>query len=194
MKFTTSLFAATLMAQSTFGTASLRGNGWDGAAAADEHRALKSFKGSGTGSKSGKADFVAYISPYPGSGSSASGTVKVSIDKDGDISIKMDVEGVETSCSSTATTYPANGCGIHIHEGATCNSATTIGGHFYSPSKFSSDPWATVQYDSNGTGESTFETYVDGGNGYGTDINHGRAFVIHNAGGGRIGCGLLEYA
>ena len=191
MRLTTSLVAATLMAQSTFVAASLRGNGWDGAAAAaDEHRELKSSKGSG--SKSGKADLIAYISPYPDSGSSASGSVKVSIDKDGDISIQMDVDGVEASCSSTGS-YAPNGCGIHIHEGATCNTATTIGGHFWSPSKFSSDPWAPVQYDSNASGESTFEIYVDEGNGYGLDINHGRAFVIHNAAGGRIGCGLLEY-
>ena len=46
-------------------------------------------------------------------------------------------------------------------------------------------------------GTSAYETIVDnGGNGYGADINHGHAFVIHtdSVPGARIGCGLLEYA
>ena len=195
MKFTTSLFTATLMAQPTLVAASLRGNGWDGAAA-DEHRALKSSsKGSGTGSKSGKADLIAYIGPYPGSDSSASGTVKISFNKDGDMTIKMDVEGVTANCSDGVG--GKNQCGIHIHEGVTCNNLDFVGGHFWSPAFSATDPWVPVRYDSNSAGESSYETIVDnGGNGYGADINHGHAFVIHTDSipGARIGCGLLEYA
>jgi Cu/Zn superoxide dismutase len=190
MKFLTSVLAAALVAQSAVSVDAKR----DGL---DERRGLKGSGASGFsgGSKSGgKADLIAQIGPYPGSTSSASGTVSISFNKDGDMTIKMDVSGVVATCTDTVT--GANQCGIHIHEGTTCNNAAMVGGHFWSPAFSASDPWVNVRYNGEPNGDSDYATTLTGGNGYGADINQGRAFVIHNDSvpGGRIGCGLLEYA
>ena len=159
----------------------------------------KGSKGSKGGGMS--ADLVAYIAPYPMggmAGGNAAGTetgmVEISIGYGRDMTIKLDIQGVAADCSATMMYPDANACGIHIHEGTTCNSADFVGGHFWSPAKFSSDPWETVQYHSTASGRSSFEITLDGGNGYGTDINHGHAFIIHDTTGKRIGCGLLEMA
>mmetsp|Transcript_10293 Transcript_10293/g.14546 ORF Transcript_10293/g.14546 Transcript_10293/m.14546 type:complete len:178 (-) Transcript_10293:138-671(-) len=138
-----------------------------------------------------KADLVAHIAPYPGtSGGTASGTVSVHFDKD-DIVMYMDVEGVP-ECSTTETA--TNGCGIHIHAGISCNTAAAVEGHFWSTAKFEADPWADIRYDADASGKTTYSVIMIDGNGYDKDINFGRAFVIHNPAGGRIGCGLLEHA
>ena len=159
----------------------------------------KGSKGSKGGGMS--ADLVAYIAPYPMggmAGGNAAGTetgmVEISIGYGRDMTIKLDIQGVTADCSATMMYPDANACGIHIHEGTTCNSADFVGGHFWSPAKFSSDPWETVQYHSTASGRSSFEITLDGGNGYGADINHGHAFIIHDTTGKRIGCGLLEMA
>lgn len=156
----------------------------------------KGSKGSGM-----SADLIAYIAPYPMGGMTGgnaagteSGMVEISIGHGRDMAIKLDVQGVTADCSATASYPDANACGIHIHEGTTCNTADLVGGHFWSPAKFTSDPWETIQYHSTASGRSTFEIKMDGGNGYGNDINHGRAFLIHDRMGNRIGCGLLEMA
>ena len=156
----------------------------------------KSSKGSGM-----SADLIAYIAPYPMggmTGGNAAGTetgkVEISIGYGRDMTITLDIQGVTADCSATMMYPDANACGIHIHEGTTCNTADFVGGHFWSPAKFASDPWETVQYHSTASARSSFEITLDGGNGYGFDINHGHAFLIHDTTGKRIGSGLLEMA
>mmetsp|Transcript_28130 Transcript_28130/g.39573 ORF Transcript_28130/g.39573 Transcript_28130/m.39573 type:complete len:178 (+) Transcript_28130:139-672(+) len=134
---------------------------------------------------------VADMAPYPGSTETVSGTVYLTFDHDMNIMIEMDVEGVP-SCSTSVT--ESNGCGIHIHAGISCHNAVDVEGHFWKIPAFDSDPWSPVRYNADSQGKSTYKTEMEGGNGYGADMNFGRAFVIHNAVGGRIGCGLLEKA
>merc|ERR1712025_728558 len=102
------------------------------------------------------------------------------------VAFKWALSGLEKDCA-TAQDAP-NACGIHIHTGTTCSDASAVGGHFYDDS-LASDPWATVVYttESASGGTAHGKGVVDIGGG---DIR-GRAFVVHDATGGRVGCGLI---
>ena len=85
---------------------------------------------------------------------------------------------------------PAAG-GAHIHSGTTCASADDVGGHYFEG--MADDPWTTTYdaYDSTTAGAATFD--VAGGFTLDGDYPvEGRAFVIHNEAGTRVGCGLLS--
>mmetsp|Transcript_57392 Transcript_57392/g.171194 ORF Transcript_57392/g.171194 Transcript_57392/m.171194 type:complete len:168 (-) Transcript_57392:628-1131(-) len=142
--------------------------------------------------KSRKArSLVAEIGPYPGSGSDVGGTVKMTFDeKSGKVIIACDLHDAEENCSTSNTV--ANGCGVHIHEGLTCNTMTMVGGHFWNTATLDNDPWANIRYTSDGSGNVDDTIKMQGGDGYGKDINFARAVVIHDKTGSRIGCGLLE--
>jgi len=82
----------------------------------------------------------------------------------------------------------ANGCGVHIHSGAGCDSSTDQGGHFFE--NITVDPWTDHKYSSTGQGTASFAGTIKIGS---QDVAN-RAFVVHNAAGQRIGCGILEKA
>ena len=143
----------------------------------------------------------ASIGSYPGSdfnGDGPQGEVTMSFlshHGDVDIQISMQVTGVTPMCSD-ANTNP-NGCGIHIHEGTTCDDAGAVGGHYWKHNKNFGDvdPWADIRYTSGADGvvvsTDAIIEMLDG-NGYNSVKNTGRAVVIHDENGGRIACGILK--
>ena len=78
------------------------------------------------------------------------------------------------------------GCGVHVHDGFSCENATLQGGHYYIGD---TDPWLVERYSSNDIGTATFSGVVDIG---GTALLDGRAFVLHEQDGSRVACGILE--
>lgn len=99
--------------------------------------------------------------------------------------VSFDIHGVEDACSSTPEGV-GNACGIHIHEGKSCDDATLVGGHFYDKTKVESDPWGSKVYTSkDGIARGLFPVRI------GSDDIAGRAMVVHDSTGARIACGLL---
>merc|ERR1719164_359233 len=54
------------------------------------------------------------------------------------------MKGLEDACKTTPEGV-ANACGIHIHEGKTCDDASAVGGHYFATD---SDPWSPLGYNS----------------------------------------------
>jgi len=114
----------------------------------------------------------------------------------GVVTLQYAINGVPVSCEKPSD--KANSCGIHIHEGKTCDNASKVGGHYFDSTAMSSDPWASVVYtakriDGSPTpeiGEAQGFTSVTIGSQTQTDIV-GRAMVIHGPDGERIGCGII---
>lgn len=116
------------------------------------------------------------------------GSVLLTFNIDG-IEIKMNVSGLESPCTS----MKENGCGIHIHQGDSCDNSATVKGHYWNLSLLGSeDPWLNITYATNGDGFSGDAVVVPGGNGYSAQGNNGRPIVIHDQNGKKIGCGLLQ--
>ena len=125
----------------------------------------------------------ACMDTYPGyTGDLKVGGSQVAVKFDDlEIDFHFDLNGVEQNCSN---------CGIHIHQGITCDSADEVGGHYWNTG---ADPWTTpgAVYDSdrNGRAKSKFDI----NSGYNIDQNDGHAVVIHAQDGSiRIGCGVLS--
>ncbi|EOD11777.1 hypothetical protein EMIHUDRAFT_104476 [Emiliania huxleyi CCMP1516] len=131
---------------------------------------------------------TAKFGPYPGYGgpfSSVTGKTFV-----------YDLSGLDTGCNGTDPLgLSGNACGIHIHSGFTCSSASEVGGHYYlTPA---ADPWSDggmgedyVAFYSTTTG--TASGNFDADTGATTSDLLGRAFVVHDADGGRVACALME--
>merc|ERR1712107_708921 len=84
------------------------------------------------------------------------------------------MEGLEADCA-TAPEGVSNACGIHIHEGTTCDDADAVGGHYYDTTSMSSDPWSPVTYTATSGGTAKGKTSAKIG--AGQDIG-GRAIVV----------------
>merc|ERR1712048_730100 len=91
--------------------------------------------------------------------------------------------GLEAECAE-APAGVANACGIHIHEGMTCDDADSVGGHYYATD---SDPWGVLGYNTKYGGRAYGS--VKAAIGQGEDIA-GRAIVVHDSTGGRVACAL----
>ncbi|CAK0878811.1 unnamed protein product, partial [Prorocentrum cordatum] len=130
---------------------------------------------------------------YTGEYTSVSGTVTIRAATDDSAlqNLDWDLEGIDPSCTLGAGDDVTNGCGIHVHEGTSCDVAAEVGGHFYS-SDISTDPWANVVYVASGTASSGSTTVITG-----LTLSElvGRAFVVHGLTSGvRIACGILQAA
>merc|ERR1712048_1385910 len=78
----------------------------------------------------------------------------------------------------------------HIHTGFTCSDASVVGGHYFAQGQ--TDPWKTVAYKSTNVGTGFFKVMMSAAAMGATSASTaGRAFIIHNEAGGRIGCVLL---
>merc|ERR1712071_512608 len=85
---------------------------------------------------------------------------------------------------------PANciGCGVHIHTGRSCKDDLAQQGHYFVDPVLA-DPWnSDTVYKSDKNGDSDYSGMVK----MGTNDVDGHAFVVHNADGGRIACGLIK--
>ena len=77
-----------------------------------------------------------------------------------------------TNFFCTSFVNDKTGCGVHIHEGTSCESADTQGGRLF-VAPVTTDPWAEERYETDATGYTTFKGIVTQGT---TDIA-GRAFI-----------------
>ena len=99
------------------------------------------------------------------------------------------LSGIDPMCSSGPNTgLSANSCGVHIHKGTSCTEDAE--GHYYDTYSIGSDPWGAGYYaaDSDGTADVAFALIAGTSS---ADIT-GKAVIVHDYNGGRIGCALLE--
>merc|ERR1719424_2024919 len=98
------------------------------------------------------------------------------------VKVMYELTSNETGCDGTIPSI-GNACGIHIHEGDSCDNA---GGHFWKSSAVSADPWATVAYTPGSKGETGMvET------GYTFDESKSKVLVVHDSAGARVTCMVL---
>ena len=100
------------------------------------------------------------------------------------MTLQWHLEGVEPD--QTAQSGESNSLGVHVHSGKDCSSSAGQGGHFYNTA---SDPWGDKFYTSDASGNSQGSLTIDAG----TTIKEvtGKVFVVHNAAGGRVACGVI---
>jgi hypothetical protein len=130
------------------------------------------------------------LAPYPGyTGElSVTGTVGAYLDSTNEAYIWYDIAGLGAGCAAGPAAGVANSCGIHIHEGKTCDDASAVGGHYYDKGSVSADPWSPITFLAS-DGKSKGKTHA--GIGAGQDIN-GRAIIVHDRDGGRVACALIK--
>jgi len=129
------------------------------------------------------------VGAYPGYAGplQVTGEVDAYLSRTGNVYITYSLAGLEDVCKTTPEGV-ANACGIHIHEGKTCDDADSVGGHYYDGDSISADPWSPVSYvtgfrgHASGSGKAAI--------GQGQDIA-GRAIVVHDSTGARVGCATL---
>ncbi|WP_115717219.1 superoxide dismutase family protein [Gallaecimonas mangrovi] len=124
------------------------------------------------------AELKAKIGAYPGTKATVTGKVDVSF-KHGQTLLKYHLMGLPPV---------ANG-GLHIHVGKTCDDASKVGGHYFSPTT-AGDYWKSGEWssDTKGDAKGSFTVLSD----LGYKDNKGHALVIHGPDGARIGCGILK--
>ena len=129
--------------------------------------------------------FTADMTPIGNSG--VNGQVTIFIQKGKKIFGVGTASNLEANINDqTGNCTEGNGCGVHVHKGTGCGSKEEQGVHFFTGD---TDPWSAVRYrKSDANGNAKFEFIV---NNAATSIN-GKAFVIHNNAGGRVGCGILK--
>lgn len=110
----------------------------------------------------------------------------------GTVEVSWQIQGIDDACP----TGVGNECGIHIHEGTSCDTNEAIGGHHWNRTLLSADPWVATRYrsDSAGgavTGYSALPPKIVTGFDFASLKGH--AVVVHNAQGlgDRIACGIL---
>merc|ERR1711933_405372 len=83
-------------------------------------------------------------------------------------------------------------CGIHVHEGTSCDTHEEVLGHYWNPNKMDVDPWNDKYYNTNqfGTAKDKFKLNM----GYPIRLTEGRTVVVHAQDGTRIACGVLGKA
>ena len=103
--------------------------------------------------------------------------------------LDYDLTSVEAQCAGSADSEAANSCGIHVHEGTTCDDEA--GSHYYEDDE-ASDPWASITYASSGSVGSASGTTPGVDTGMTSPELVGRALIVHGYDGGRIACALLK--
>lgn len=93
--------------------------------------------------------------------------------------------GLDPECAKGPASK-ANSCGIHIHQGTTCTGDAL--GHYY-VGTVSTDPWINVVYNPSNDGVASASVMVTTG---GTEQQvRGKAIIIHDYSGARIGCAII---
>ncbi|CAE7794284.1 unnamed protein product, partial [Symbiodinium microadriaticum] len=119
-----------------------------------------------------------------------SGGVQVESDDETQTLSWLFTQGLDPRCDKTTCTA-ANCCGVHIHEGTTCSNAASVGGHYWNKDLYPEDPWMDVRYVIEGSMPSAVND-LSVTTGYNADDIDGRAVVVHDYDGVRIGCAIIE--
>lgn len=121
--------------------------------------------------------YMATITPYPGSGSSISGTFEFDFKEpeDGCSVAKYSLQNITAGCVD---------CGIHIHDGTSC---ADVGPHYWDMGFNLEDTWILEGKYNSEVGAFTFN------DGYSIANNVGKPIVVHAPDGSKIGCGVIEY-
>jgi hypothetical protein len=117
------------------------------------------------------ASYKAVVTEIPGTDSGVFGTVVVFAGGQKITGYGGFVEGLQAKLVAADCTA-TNGCGVHIHNGFSCENPTDQGGHYFVDPVLE-DPWVEERYSSDLEGKATFSGLVD----IGTDDLEGRAFV-----------------
>jgi len=128
------------------------------------------------------------FSRYPGyeGNLTVSGVVNIAGFGEGQI-LMYRLAGLDQRCNSTDNSQgPKNSCGIHIHEGTTCENA---GGHHFNAS-LAVDPWLTISYGANGGGKAVEFLGTNVRTGLRTSDLKGTV-VIHDYTGARVACSMF---
>lgn len=123
---------------------------------------------------------VATLGPYPGTeadSSFQSGSVIVTEDASGALVLAYQWVG-ETGGASG---------GIHVHTGRTCDDASQVGGHYWTPQTMA-DMWIPAKWQSS-SGKVTVA-----GTGLSLGDVLGRTVVVHAPSGSRWACGVITYS
>jgi len=96
--------------------------------------------------------------------------------------------GAEAACITPPSI--ANACGIHVHAGKNCESASDIGGHYWNTSYVASDPWSSITYlvEVAGASAGGFTAKI----GYDLDQVVGQVLVLHDSTGARASCAVIS--
>jgi hypothetical protein len=96
---------------------------------------------------------------------------------------------LDGSSSSSTDCNATNGCGLHFHNGTSCENTTTQGGHLYNETLVTPDPWLTVGYLSTDASGNAYHAHC-----VSTGVTEfiGRPFVFHSNNGSRVACGVVE--
>ncbi|CAE8608512.1 unnamed protein product, partial [Polarella glacialis] len=135
-----------------------------------------------------------YVVSYPGytGNLSVMGSLQFSPEgSDASQILSYEITGGDASCGTANVTGIANACGIHIHVGTNCSDASTIGGHFWNKTLYSTDPWQSVMYaTANGKASATDVTIATG---LTNQEVADRVVIIHDATGARISCSQMYF-
>jgi len=101
--------------------------------------------------------------------------------------LQYELDGTDSDCIVSGDA--PNSCGVHVHSGTSCDVASDVGGHYYVKDG-RNDPWKPITYFSLGGRAHAFTVPVE--TGFTTSDLDGRAIVVHDYDGGRIGCGILR--
>jgi len=110
--------------------------------------------------------------------------------------LEADIESVYGGGSGTQCSA-ANGCGVHVHAGTSCEDTDTQGGHWYNTETVSNDPWATIGYlSTNAEGYGQYASCVRTGYDIMSDpsLLEGHVFIVHGEDGSRVSCGPIVQA
>lgn len=138
------------------------------------------------------------LGTYPGYNGTLEikGSVNVHV-ADGVVSLSWLFTGLGSDCQFSgqearkmAGDDQPNSCGLHFHEGTTCEAHEHVGGHHYDHDMHKEDPWAPVVYVADKQGTSVGFKKIDIGHSFFNLTGH--AFVVHDYTGGRVACGLLQ--
>lgn len=141
----------------------------------------------------------ASIGAYPDYGASQSGVFGVYPGYDGDYVVSGSVQVSDQADGGILLRYEilsgprcvgSGGCGIHIHEGTTCDVADDVGGHYYEG--MSDDPWDTFVVADDDSTDHSGDIEMGDFTVSGDYPVAGRAVVLHDTDGTRIACALLK--
>jgi hypothetical protein len=126
------------------------------------------------------------------SGSGVSGNVVAHHEGSGRVCFFATASGLEpnlasflddgTDCNAT------NGCGLHFHNGSSCETTASQGGHWYAQ-EVMDDPWTQVGYLSTDASGNAYHAHC-----VETGLIHfqGFPFVFHSNNGSRVACGIVK--